>query len=139
MLAAGKHVERYGIGWAMLVTSHGEGKSSTIAPRATSHHLLQVDFWGVIPACGVGIEIQCVEDVPLWTLEGDADSQGEPWRRSEIAKKEVAVFRKKAKRKNNSPLGKKNYMRASVFAADWLFVYFRQSAILKSASKNFLA
>ena len=138
MLAAGNNVERYGIGWAMLVTWHGEGKSSTIAPRATSHHLLQVDFWGVIPACGVGIESQRVEDVPLWTSEGDADSQGEPWRRSEIAKKEVAVFRKKAKRKNNSPLGKKSYMRASVFAADWLFVYFRQSAILKSAYKNFL-
>ena len=107
MLAAGNNVERYGIGWAMLVTWHGEGKSSTIAPRATSHHLLQVDFWGVIPACGVGIESQRVEDVPLWTSEGDADSQGEPWRRSEIAKKEVAVFRKKAKRKNNSPPGKK--------------------------------
>ena len=89
-------------------------------------------------ARGGGIESPCVEDVPLWTSEGDAGPQGEPWRRSEIAKKEVAVFRKKAKRKNNSPLGKKSYMRASVFAADWLFVYFRQSAILKSAYKNFL-
>ena len=107
MLAAGKHVERYGIGWDMLVTWHGEGKSSTIAPRATSHHLLQVDCWSVERARGIGIESQCVEDVPLWTSEGDAGPQGEPWRRSEIAKKEVAVFRKKAKRKNNSPPGKK--------------------------------